>query len=111
VLEIGRPCRDLHGFAPGDHIEPVRRPNRALSAEHSAPVLAQRRNERRNDPRRRAAVDVALSLAELNAGWGDYDRALEHLAAADQLTGGILMPRFRPQREAWIETAATTAPV
>jgi hypothetical protein len=60
------------------------------------------------DPRRRAAVDVALSLAELNASWGDYDRALEHFAAADELTGGALGRRFSPERESWLEHAAAT---
>jgi hypothetical protein len=68
--------------------------------------------ERRRDPRRRAAVDIALSLAELNAGLGDYDRALEHLSAADQLTGGVLGTRFQPQRESWsVHAARTPAPV
>jgi hypothetical protein len=52
------------------------------------------------------AVDVALSLAELNAGWGDYDRALEHLAAAEQLTSGNFAGDLREQREAWLELAA-----
>jgi hypothetical protein len=66
-----------------------------------------RRLERRSDPRRRAAVDIALSLAELNAGWGDFDRALEHLSAADNLTGGVLAPRFAHTREGWIEELAT----
>jgi hypothetical protein len=75
-----------------------------------AATLAQRPNardgERRRDPRRRAAVDIALSLAELNAGLGDYDRALEHLSAADQLTGGALRRRFQPQRDSWLEQAS-----
>ena len=66
-----------------------------------------RARERRSDHRRRAAVDIALSLAELNAGWGDYDRALEHLAAADELTGGSIGARLTPQREARIEELAT----
>jgi len=61
--------------------------------------------ERRKEYRRRAAVDVALSLAELNAGWGDYDRALEHLRAADEIAGGSLEPRFRDRREEWLEEA------
>ena len=65
-----------------------------------------RTRERRSDHRRRAAVDIALSLAELNAGWGDYDRALEHLAAADELTGGSIGARLMPQREAWIGVRA-----
>jgi hypothetical protein len=51
-------------------------------------------------------VDVALSLADLNAGWGDYDRALEHFAAADQLSGGSLGRRFQPERDGWIDKAA-----
>src|SRR3954467_3508032 len=79
---------------------------------HGETALAQRPKERRRDPRRRAAVDIALSLGELNADLGDYDRALEHLSAADQLTGGVLGSRFQPQREAWLEDAARTpAPV
>jgi hypothetical protein len=52
------------------------------------------------------AVDVALSLAELNAGWGDFDRALEHLAAAEQLTNGRFTGRLVEQRESWLEQAA-----
>jgi hypothetical protein len=64
------------------------------------------RHERRRDPRRRAAVDIALSLAELNAGLGDYERALEHLSAADQLTGGALGGRFASQRDGWLEQAS-----
>lgn len=66
-----------------------------------------RHRERRSDNRRRAAVDIALALAELNAGWGDYDRALEHLNAADELTGGSLRPRMARMREAWIEELST----
>lgn len=61
--------------------------------------------DRRRDPRRRAAVDVALSLAELNAGWGDYDRALEHLGAANELSGGALLERTESLREEWVEEA------
>lgn len=55
-------------------------------------------------------MDIALSLAELNAGLGDYERALEHLSAADQLTGGALAPRFQPLRDSWLEHAATATP-
>jgi hypothetical protein len=72
-------------------------------------ALAQRPKERRKDVRKRAAVDVALSLAELNATWGDYDRALEHLAAADQLTAGALGRRLTARREDWIENATSDA--
>ena len=59
--------------------------------------------DRRKDYRRRAAVDVALALAEMNAGWGDYSRALEHLAAADQLAGGALAFRKDDLRDSWVE--------
>jgi hypothetical protein len=59
------------------------------------------RIERRRDYRRRIAVDMALSLADMNAGWGDYERAIEHLAAADQLTGGVLANRLADLRESW----------
>jgi hypothetical protein len=62
--------------------------------------------ERRTDPRRRIAVEVALALADTNAGWGDYERALEHLAAADQLTGGALSPRITSLRDSWIREAS-----
>ena len=62
--------------------------------------------ERRRDYRRRVAVDVALSLADMNAVWGDYDRALEHLAAADQLAGGAISPRMAGLRDTLIHEAA-----
>src|SRR3954467_5448193 len=77
---------------------------------HGETALAQRPKERRRDPRRRAAVDIALSLAELNASLGDYDRALEHLSAADQLTGGVLGPRFPPPRDKRLRHAPQTPP-
>jgi hypothetical protein len=64
--------------------------------------------ERRRDHRRRIAVDVALALADVNAVWGDFDRALEHLAAADQLAGGAISPRMTGLREALIQEAAAS---
>jgi hypothetical protein len=73
------------------------------------PMCPRRLHERRTDNRRRAAVDIALALAELNAGWGDYDRALEHLAAADELTSGSLGRRLMPQRESWLDQAGALA--
>ena len=48
---------------------------------------------------------MALSLAEMNAGWGDYERAMEHLTAADQLTGGALAGRRTDLRESWVDLA------
>jgi hypothetical protein len=62
--------------------------------------------DRRRDHTRRVAVDVALDLAVMNAGWGDYSRALEHLAAADQLAGGTLGERLSDLRESWVEQGA-----
>jgi hypothetical protein len=67
--------------------------------------MAERFKDRRLDPRRRAAVDVALSLAELNAGWGDYERGLEHLAAAEELADGALDERASAKRREWLEEA------
>jgi hypothetical protein len=69
----------------------------------------QRVKDRRRDYRRRIAVDVAFALADLNASWGDYDRALEHLAAADEIAGGTLTSRFADVRASWVEQAAATA--
>ena len=48
-------------------------------------------------------MDVALALADSNAGWGDFPRALEHLAAAEQIAGGSLALRYADRRESWIE--------
>ena len=73
-----------------------------------ATVANKRRvKERRTDYRRRIAVDVALGLAEMNASWGDHPRALEHLAAADQLAGGSLAHRYADLRDSWVEQSAT----
>jgi hypothetical protein len=62
--------------------------------------------ERRRDFRRRIAVDVALALADVNAVWGDYDRALEHLSSADQIAGGAISPRMAGLRDTLIREAA-----
>ena len=51
-------------------------------------------------------MDVALALADSNAGWGDFPRALEHLAAAEQLAGGSLAPRYADLHDSWVESAA-----
>ena len=54
-------------------------------------------------------MDVALALAEMNASWGDHPRALEHLAAADQLAGGALAFRYLDLRDSWVERATADA--
>ncbi len=67
--------------------------------------------ERRRDYQRRAAAEIALALAEMNAGWGDHASALRHLYAADEICGGVLVGRFarRPEltarRDEWVHRA------
>ena len=61
--------------------------------------------ERRKDWERRAMVDVALSLAELDASWGEYDYALEYLDAANELTRGALTERWAARRRRWLHAA------
>ena len=61
--------------------------------------------ERRKDYERRAMVDVALTLAELDANWGDYGYALEYLDAANELTGGSIAPRWAARRRRWVYAA------
>jgi hypothetical protein len=61
--------------------------------------------DRRKDLERRAMVDVALTLAELDASWGDYGYALEYLDAANGLTGGALAHRWSARRRRWLYAA------
>ncbi len=67
-------------------------------------------HERRRDHERRAMVDVALILAELDASWGDYDHALEYLDAADELTRGSITPRWAERRRRWVDAANGLSP-
>ena len=62
-------------------------------------------DERRTDLERRAMVDVALTLAELDAGWGDYEYALEYLNAANELSNGSIAPRWAARRRRWVDAA------
>jgi hypothetical protein len=50
-------------------------------------------------------VDVALTLAELDASWGDYDYAIEYLDAANELTRGALTSRWGARRRRWLYAA------
>ena len=59
--------------------------------------------ERRKDYERRAMVDVALSLAELDASWGDYAYAVEYLDAANELSNGAIAPRWSARRRRWMD--------
>ena len=71
----------------------------------------EQRPDRRRDYRRRASVEVALALAEMNAAWGDHTSALKHLYAADEITGGLLVGRFARRgdlalrRDEWVRAA------
>ena len=72
-----------------------------------------KRPDRRRDFQRRAAAEIALALAEMNAGWGDHASALKHLYAADEITGGVLVGRFArradltARRDEWVREAMT----
>jgi hypothetical protein len=66
--------------------------------------------ERRKDYERRAMVDVALTLAELDASWGDYEYALEYLNAANELTRGSIAPRWAARRRRWVDAARGYSP-
>jgi hypothetical protein len=48
-------------------------------------------------------VDVALSLAELDASWGDYAYAVEYLDAANELSSGAIAPRWAARRRRWMD--------
>jgi len=61
--------------------------------------------ERRKDFERRAMVDVALTLAELDASWGDYEYAVEYLDAANELAHGSLTERWGARRRRWVYAA------
>lgn len=68
-------------------------------------LSSQSTQERRKDLERRAMVDVALILAELDAGWGDYGYAIEYLDAADELTNGALAGRWSARRRRWMDAS------
>ena len=70
------------------------------------PKLRDASAERRSDFERRAMVDVALILAELDASWGDYEYAIEYLDAANELTSGALASRWSARRRRWVYAAS-----
>jgi sulfide:quinone oxidoreductase len=51
------------------------------------------------DPR--AAVELALTMADADAHWGDFDAAVRALDAA-QAAGGTLPPDYARKRERWL---------
>jgi hypothetical protein len=74
------------------------------------PELKAPTEERRRDYERRAMVDVALSLAELDADWGDYEHALRYLDAAEELTRGSISRRWALRRRRWVDAARGFSP-
>ncbi|MEA2399148.1 MAG: hypothetical protein QOK25_2704 [Thermoleophilaceae bacterium] len=68
-------------------------------------ATAERTEERRTDYERRAMVDVALILAELDADWGEYGYALEFLDAANELSRGALASRWSARRRRWVDAS------
>ena len=77
----------------------------ALAASDSD-SMGERSDERRKDVERRAAVDVALTLAEDAARSRDYDHALAYLDAVEDLIGGTLGPRLAVKRAIWTDALA-----
>ena len=69
------------------------------------PLPVDANQDRRRDYERRAMVDVALTLAELDADWGEYGYALEFLDAANELTRGALTPRWASRRRRWLDAS------
>jgi hypothetical protein len=55
-------------------------------------------------------VDVALTLAELDASWGDYHHALRFLDSANELSGGSIAQRWSARRRRWADAANGFSP-
>ena len=47
-----------------------------------------------------AALDILLLLADAEARWRDYERALDLLVAAED-AGCVLTPEYRMKRHSW----------
>jgi hypothetical protein len=69
-------------------------------------VLARERRRGHGAARsgRRAAIEIALRLADWNAEAGNYRRALRHLEAAEALMGA-LPPEYLGKRHRWADAA------
>jgi hypothetical protein len=59
--------------------------------------------ERRHDSERRGKVEVALVLADIEASFGDFDQAWQHLDDAEKLSGGALAQRCVQIRRSWYD--------
>lgn len=60
------------------------------------------------DTERQDALELALLLADGDAGWGDYRSALDALEAAEALEGA-LPPEYQAKRRIWMAEAARGA--
>ena len=65
--------------------------------------MAEGGTERRNDAKRRSAIDLALTLANIEAAFGDYHEAWRHLDEAEELSGGVLARRCLAIRQGWYD--------
>lgn len=54
----------------------------------------------RTDNDHAAALDILLLLADAEARWRDYERALDLLLAAED-AGCVLTPEYRMKRQSW----------
>lgn len=52
------------------------------------------------DPDREAALDILLLLADAEARWRQYERALDLLIEAED-AGCVLTPEYRMKRHSW----------
>ena len=59
--------------------------------------------DRRRDQERRASVELALVLADIEASFGDYEQAWQHLDEAEHLTDGALAERCLAIRRGWYD--------
>jgi hypothetical protein len=64
--------------------------------------------DERIDSELRAAVDVAMVLAEDAARGREYEHALTYLDAVEELTGGAPEPSFAIKRAIWTDALAAT---
>ena len=66
--------------------------------------------ERRRNEDRRASVDLALILADIEASFGDFHQAWHHLDEAERLSGGALAQRCIAIRRSWYDKEAGLEP-
>ena len=69
-------------------------------------LCAMHERQPRVEEDRSAALDILLLLADAEARWKDYGRALDLLLEAE-VAGCVLSPEYRMKRQSW--DAALTA--